>query len=127
MGALTTWDKVEGGEYHSFAVKTDGTLWTWGYNAQGQLGDGTTTSRNSPVQVGALTTWLNAAAGFYQSVGTTTAGTLYAWGQNSNGELGLGDTTSRSSPVQVGSLTTWGTLPKMTGSKFCVTFSTTTT
>jgi alpha-tubulin suppressor-like RCC1 family protein len=41
------------------AIKTDGTLWTWGYNAQGQLGLGNTTDRSSPVQIGALNTWLN--------------------------------------------------------------------
>ncbi len=55
------------------------------------------------------------------------ASDLYSWGRNHKGQLGLSDTVDRSSPVQVGSLTTWGTLPKMTGSKFCVTFSTTTT
>jgi alpha-tubulin suppressor-like RCC1 family protein len=57
IGALTTWQNVSGGAANSSAIKTDGTVWTWGNNAQGQLGLGNTTSYSSPKQVGALTTW----------------------------------------------------------------------
>ena len=59
VGALTTWYKVAAGYRFTIAVKTDGTLWSWGLNSQGQLGyGGYSISRSSPVQVGALTTWL---------------------------------------------------------------------
>jgi alpha-tubulin suppressor-like RCC1 family protein len=111
VGALTDWSSnmqiVNG--YAALAVKTDGTLWTWGQNNNGQLGLGDTTNRSSPVQVGALTNWLNVAAGAYgnHAVAIKTDGTLWTWGKNNNNQLGLGDTTSRSSPVQVGALTTW--------------------
>ena len=57
IGALTTWQNVSGAAANSSAIKTDGTVWTWGNNAQGQLGLGNTTSYSSPKQVGALTTW----------------------------------------------------------------------
>jgi alpha-tubulin suppressor-like RCC1 family protein len=111
VGALTTWSKASSGTGNfALAVKTDGTLWSWGYNNRGQLGLGNTTARSSPVQVGALTNWSTAAAsnsGLAHSLATTTNGALWAWGYNNRGQLGLGNTTSYSSPKQVGGLTTW--------------------
>ena len=89
------------------AIKTDGTLWSWGYNGQGQLGLGDVSNRNSPVQVGSLTGWLSVAANFYSMCSIKTNGTLWSWGKNSSGQLGLGNTTNYSSPKQVGSLTNW--------------------
>nr|QMP83643.1 MAG: hypothetical protein [Caudoviricetes sp.] len=107
VGFLTNWSLVASGGYQqSFAIKTDGTLWSWGRNEVGQLGLGDTTHRSSPVQVGSLTNWSKVAGGS-QSLAIKTDGTLWSWGTNSIGELGLGDRTSRSSPVQVGSLTNW--------------------
>ena len=116
VGALTTWNAIAwGAPYGSlYALKTDGTLWSWGRNNYGQLGVGNTTDYSSPVQVGALTTWAAISAGYWFAMGTTTDGTLYGWGQNGNGNLGLGNTTNYSSPVQVGALTTWpATLPRI--------------
>jgi alpha-tubulin suppressor-like RCC1 family protein len=108
VGALTNWLKVSSGGYSSsFAIKTDGTFWSWGDNGKGQLGDGTITKRSSPVQVGSLTNWLNVASGAYYVVATKTDGTLWSWGGNTNGQLGLGNRTSYSSPKQVGALTNW--------------------
>ena len=108
VGALTTWSKVSAGNFCSFAVKTDGTLWSWGSASLGQLGTNNTTSYSSPVQVGALTTWANVSAGQSSfALAVKTDGTLWAWGDNSQGQLGQGNTTSRSSPVQVGTATNW--------------------
>lgn len=107
VGALTTWSKVAAGFYHSASIKTDGTLWAWGLNGAGQIGNGTTTNVSSPVQIGALTTWANVSCGGYFTLAVKTDGTLWVWGANSSGELGLGNTTSRSSPVQVGTATNW--------------------
>ena len=58
VGALTTWSQVAGGRNFSLSIKTDGTIWGWGRNQNGQLGIGYDNQRISPVQVGALTTWL---------------------------------------------------------------------
>ena len=92
----------------SAIIKDDGSLWAWGANNWGQLGDGSTTDRSSPVQVGSLTDWFFVACGDQgNTLAVKTDGTLWSWGRNYYGELGLGDTTSRSSPVQVGSLTDW--------------------
>jgi alpha-tubulin suppressor-like RCC1 family protein len=57
IGALTTWSQVAGGSAHSLAIKTDGTLWSWGSGSSGKLGLNDIANRSSPVQVGALTTW----------------------------------------------------------------------
>lgn len=110
IGSLQTWSKVSTGHNvnHSAAVKSDGTVWTWGDNSLGQLGDGTLVAKSSPIQVGALTTWSDVSCGGYATVlAIKTDGTLWAWGRNAVGQLGDGTTTTRSSPVQVGALTNW--------------------
>ena len=113
VGALTNWSKLTvNGAAATFclAIKTDGTLWAWGGNGSGQLGDGTRTSRNSPVQIGALTTWSILANGLAFCFSIKTDGTLWSWGRNQYGQLGLGNLTYYSSPKQVGSSTTWLTV-----------------
>ncbi len=87
------------------AIKTDGTLWTWGYGFYGQIGNSSTANRSSPIQV-AGTTW-SYITSFTHTLATKKDGTLWAWGENTVGQLGLSDVTSRSSPVQVGTDTTW--------------------
>ena len=109
VGALTTWsNKLGFGTYHTAAIKTDGTLWTWGYNRRGQLGlNDSVYQTSSPIQVGALTTWSQVKGGFESTIATKTDKTLWAWGYNNRGQLGQNDTNNRSSPVQVGALSTW--------------------
>jgi alpha-tubulin suppressor-like RCC1 family protein len=108
IGSLTTWAKFAWGADSGHAIKTDGTLWSWGGNAVGQLGTGNVTYYSSPVQIGALTNWADVACGDRNGVAVTTGGALYVWGFGGDGRLGLGNTTNYSSPVQLGSLTTWG-------------------
>jgi alpha-tubulin suppressor-like RCC1 family protein len=107
VGALTTWSIAASGEWFTLALKTDGTLWSWGRNTYGQLGDGSTVNKSSPVQVGALTAWYTVSTGQNSSYATKTDGTLWSWGQNQYGQLGLNNTTTYYSPKQVGALTTW--------------------
>jgi alpha-tubulin suppressor-like RCC1 family protein len=108
VGALNTWSYVAaGGGAFSAATKTDGTLWAWGENSYGALGQNNITLRSSPVQIGALTNWLQPSAGFAFCAATKTDGTLWGWGYNTSGQLGLNDVVNRSSPVQVGALTNW--------------------
>jgi len=107
IGFLTDWASVSGGLRHSLARKTDGTIWSWGRNTQGNLGHGDVNDRLSPVQIGGLTTWASISAGQDSSHAIKTNGTLWGWGLNSYGKLGIGGTANVSSPVQVGSLTDW--------------------
>jgi alpha-tubulin suppressor-like RCC1 family protein len=107
VGALTNWAQVSTGFGQTVCVKTDNTLWTWGHNNNGQLGQGNSINRSSPIQVGALTDWAQGVAGFNWSSARKTDGTVWTWGDNSTGPLGDGTVISRSSPVQVGALTGW--------------------
>ena len=86
--------------HHSLFLKTNGSLWAMGSNSSGQLGDGTTTQRNSPVQV-VSSGVTQVAAGHYHSVFLKSDGSLWAMGSNSSGQLGDGTTTNRNSPVQI--------------------------
>ena len=113
VGTATNWKSVSVGAYHVLAVKTDGTLWAWGYNFYGQIGDGTNTQRNSPVQIGTLTTWSAVAAGYYHSLALKTDGTLWSCGYNIDGELGQGTSdslTTHTTLAQVGTVTTWASI-----------------
>ncbi len=96
----TNWKQVSGGTYHTAAIKTDGTLWTWGYNNFGALGDNTTTDRSTPVTTFAGgTNWKQVSSGGYHTAAIKTDGTLWTWGRNSYGQLGINDGISRSTPV----------------------------
>lgn len=98
--------------FKAAAPITKGSLWSWGFNENGQLGLGDIIDRSSPVQVGTATDWSLVGAFNVQctSMGALRAGALYMWGRGSGGILGTGNTTSQSSPVQVGALTTWATI-----------------
>jgi alpha-tubulin suppressor-like RCC1 family protein len=101
VGYLTSVAAIASGQDHSLALKTDGALWAWGQNSDGQLGDGTLTSRATPVQVAALSNVETAAGGGYHTLAVTADGTVWAWGENGYGQLGDGTLTSHSTPAQV--------------------------
>jgi len=96
------WVSITAGKGHSLAVKSDSTLWAWGGNGVGQLGDGTTDERHFPVQVGSDHDWRFAVARFAHTLAVKSDGTLWAWGGNGHGQLGDGTTSKRISPVQIG-------------------------
>lgn len=81
------------------ALKADGTVWAWGENGQGLIGDGTVVSKSSPVAVVGGLTFTRLGSSYGCFYGIQADGTTYAWGYNGQGQLGVGDVTSRSSPV----------------------------
>ena len=113
IGTASDWVAVATGYTHSLALKSDGTLWAWGDDSNGQLGDGnaTTTSQTSPEQItgcsGGDSNWVAIAAGDLFSLGLKSDGTLWAWGGNQAGELGTGYPTDSHVPVRVGTATDW--------------------
>jgi hypothetical protein len=111
-GGGTTWKSLwSGGSASNFmaAIKTDGTLWTWGGNASGQLGDGTVVNKSSPnTTAGGGTNWKQVAIGASFIAAIKTDGTLWTWGGNASGQLGNNSTTDRSSPnTTAGGGTAW--------------------
>jgi len=111
-GHATDWATVTSGQDYTCAEKTDGTVWCWGVNGSGQLGDGTTTDRPVPVQVsGHATDWATVTASWAHTCAEKTNHTLWCWGDNGFGQLGDGTKTNRPVPVQVsGHTTDWATV-----------------
>ncbi|MBI0063402.1 MULTISPECIES: RCC1 domain-containing protein [Bifidobacterium] len=102
-----TYTQVSGGAYHSLALGSDGNAYAWGHNYSGQIGDGTTTRRTTPVKVKkpagtpADFTYTQVSAGVYYSLALGSDGNAYAWGENDKGQIGDGTTTRRTTPVKV--------------------------
>jgi alpha-tubulin suppressor-like RCC1 family protein len=96
----TNWKQVSSGVGHKAAIKTDGTLWTWGRGLEGQLGTNDKTQRNTPITTFAGgTNWKQVGSGNFHTAAIKTDGTLWTWGAGANGRLGTNDTTDRSTPV----------------------------
>jgi len=97
----TNWKQVACGGDNTAAIKTDGTLWVWGGNANGKLGTNDTTNKSTPVTTFAGgTNWKQVSCGFNHTAAIKTDGSLWTWGRNNNGQLGTNDTTpDRSTPV----------------------------
>ncbi|MFD2329317.1 RCC1 domain-containing protein [Cohnella sp. GCM10020058] len=95
---------VSAGEFHTLALASNGTVLGWGYNAYGQLGDGSGTNRSAAVKATGLSGVVQIAAGYYHSLALKADGTVWSWGYNNSGQLGDGSTSNRSVPVQVSGL-----------------------
>lgn len=106
IGISSNWSQVAAGGDNSAAIATDGTLWTWGNNANGQIGNNNTTNASSPVQVGTRSDWTQVSTRS-STIAVRSDGTIWGWGQNDSGQLGLSDAISRSSPVQIGNSSNW--------------------
>jgi alpha-tubulin suppressor-like RCC1 family protein len=115
-GGSNSWTQVSIGAFsHGLAIRSDGTLWAWGNNGNGQLGTNDTNARSSPTQIGSGT-WrvvcaipANSANNYGASLAIRSDGTLWGWGYNGNGQLGNGGTTSYSSPVMIAA-GNWGSV-----------------
>jgi alpha-tubulin suppressor-like RCC1 family protein len=103
---------IAGGRYHSLAVRSDGSVWAWGYNSDGQLGNGVTSTSPTPVptRVPGSNGIVSVAGGGFHSLALRSDGTVWSWGDNFNGQLGDGSTTARLTPVQVAGLTGVGSI-----------------
>ena len=96
----TNWKQVACGFSHTAAIKTDGTLWTWGFNNFGALGNNTASQRLTPVTTFAgETNWKQVSCGYRFTAAIKTDGTLWTWGDNGQGRLGDNTTTQRNTPV----------------------------
>lgn len=105
VGAWAATAQVGAGLEHNLALKTDGSVWTWGRNYYGQLGHGSTVDGWYPYAISSLSSVVSISGGDTHSLAAKSDGTVWAWGNNGSGRLGDGTTTNRSSPVQVSGLT----------------------
>jgi alpha-tubulin suppressor-like RCC1 family protein len=105
VGGITDVVAIAAGYDHTVALRADGTVWAWGDNDDGQLGDGTGLRSSVPVQAVGLSNVVAIAAGQFHTLAVTTNGNIYTWGKNYDyGELGLGNNENQSMPYLVGSL-----------------------
>ena len=97
----TNWQTVSAGGYHTGVIKTDGTLWLWGFGTSGQLGNNSNINQSSPVQtISGGTNWRTVSAGGQHTVAIKTDGTLWTWGYGNRGQLGNDSIIRHSSPIQ---------------------------
>jgi len=97
----TDWRSISAGGNHSSAIKVDGSLWSWGKNDDGVLGDGTYTSSRAQVQESSLSQWESVSSGFNHTLAIKNDGTLWAWGSNYYGQLGDGTVEDKNSPTLI--------------------------
>ena len=110
IGTDTDWRFIAAGSATTAAIKTNGTLWTWGYNEAGKLGDGTMTNRSSPVQVGTDTDWSTVDVGRLQTAAIKTNGTLWRWGWMGNTIYEPEPHTFQTTPVQATLANNWASV-----------------
>jgi alpha-tubulin suppressor-like RCC1 family protein len=99
----STFLKIAAGHFNSYAVRSDGTLWAWGTNISGQMGNGIASAvkYSTPIQVGSLSTWAEVKAAGSVAFAKKNDSTYWCWGTNSQGQLGIGSTSGKSTPVQL--------------------------
>lgn len=117
VGSDTNWSAVGcSGQGSTFALKTNGTMWSWGENYQfnsfgGMLGHNDIVKKSSPVQIGSSTDWSKISVGSSNVLALKTNGTMWIWGSGyQRGEMGLNDYRPRSSPTQIGTATDWSVI-----------------
>ena len=111
----TNWSTVTVGGLSAFAIKTDGTLWGWGYNS-GNLINNSGFNVSSPIQIGSETNWSKVSTNGFSVAAIKKNGSLWLWGQNDIGQLGDNTVIHRSSPVQVITGGTWTSVACASGS-----------
>ena len=107
VGTANDWLTVSAGNRFSLAIKTNGTLWSWGLNNFGQLGINNLIDQNLPVQVGTASNWFKIDAGNQHSLAIDNAGFIYAWGNNAFGQFGNATNTNSLLPIAVSTSNNW--------------------
>lgn len=117
---LTNVQTVVAGQSGTYALKKDGTVWSWGKNYSGELGNGTTESSSTPAQIAGLSNVSAIAAGAGNAYALKKDGSVWAWGANDRGQLGNGTAVSSSTPVRVSGLPLISSIATRGGAAFAV-------
>jgi trimeric autotransporter adhesin len=121
VGLDSDWTQVAAGVEHVLALKSDGSLWSWGVNDVGQVGQGNLTNYiATPTRIGTETNWTQISASFTHSLALKNDGSLWAWGENGTGELGDGTTNNRAIPTRIGTARDWRTIAASNARNFAL-------
>jgi hypothetical protein len=109
IGTDSSWAMVAAGGYHSVALKNDGTIWTWGMNEGGELGDSSLVAkRTAPARMGTANNWKAISAQLTSSnMAQKTDGSIWGWGRNYNGIFGFEADIIKYRPFKIGTATNW--------------------
>ncbi|APR84767.1 BNR repeat domain protein [Minicystis rosea] len=128
-GGISDWTTLEVGNNHSCALRQDGSVWCWGANTRGQIGDGTNTNATAPTAVSMAGPWTSVSAGVEFTCAVKADHTLWCWGLDTSRQLGDGKTTNSNIPVQEKTLATdWASVSagsayacglKLDGRRYC--------
>ncbi len=106
-GYSQCWKVLESGANHTVAIHQNGTLWAWGSNSQGEIGDGTTNHSNVPKLINSSTNWVSISAGHAHNSALKSDGTIWVWGYDVFNALGLGGVTQVNNPTRIGTASNW--------------------
>ena len=106
-GSTSKWAKITTGATHTIAIKNNGSIWAWGDNGSGRLGDGSNTNILIPKQIGTDLVWAFVSAGYKHNIGIKSDGSLWAWGDNMYGQLGDGTNVDKTVHTRIGTDTDW--------------------
>lgn len=121
IGTSSNWKDVVIGLHHTLALKTDGTLWAWGRNVKGALGNGTYNDNHIPTQIGTDTDWKEIAVGSFFSIALKQNGEIWGWGENEGYQLGIGTFYNQTLPIQAGGYTNdWKSISAGTNSNHVI-------
>ena len=101
LGVVKTFCQISAGIYHSAGIDKNGKAWCWGYNDNGQLGDGTQVSKRTPISVYGTKTFCRIQTAFYHTIAVDSSGNVWSWGEGTYGLLGNNATLSKITPVSV--------------------------
>ena len=110
IGSDTDWISVSAGSEHTIALKADGSLWAWGSNVLGQVGNGGQSNVSMATRIGMDNDWVTIAAGDFHNLAIKEDGSLWSWGYNEYGQLGDGTKTDRRTPVRIGLDNDWAVI-----------------
>lgn len=110
VGFLNSIVAISAGESHNMALRSNGTVWMWGWNGMGQLGNGTTNDAHTPVQVTGISNVVAISGRAYHCLALESDGSLWAWGYNAGGQLGDGTTVNSLVPERVAGITNPATI-----------------
>jgi alpha-tubulin suppressor-like RCC1 family protein len=101
VGTASDWTDVSAGNHATCGLRHDQSLWCWGDNTYGEVGDGTTEKRAAPVRIGGELTWTAVSVGGAHTCAIQTDGTLWCWGDDTDGQLGI-EAPWRTEPTAIG-------------------------